>query len=179
MKFHPDKNAGDKDAEKKFQLLKEAKETLCEPERRALYDKWRNSGLQVSYKNWIGMKEHVVSFLICDIMWFSTWIAITSLMYTFFCLSRSNNLCTGRIRKQRIACCPKQVDRVSTLRIPKWDEHRRVELRCITGKWYTRTMSFHFSCSCTYLGWQRVFRVSSEYGMEKINDDIGTCMACL
>lgn len=59
MKFHPDKNAGDKDAEKKFQLLKEAKETLCEPERRALYDKWRNSGLQVSYKSWIGMKEHV------------------------------------------------------------------------------------------------------------------------
>lgn len=61
MKYHPDKNSGDKEAEKKFQQLKEAKEILCEPEKRQLYDKWRNSGLQISYKNWMGMKEHVVS----------------------------------------------------------------------------------------------------------------------
>lgn len=63
MKFHPDKNAGDKDAEKYFQQLQEAKEILCNPEKRLLYDKWRNSGLQISYKNWIGMKDHVVSLL--------------------------------------------------------------------------------------------------------------------
>lgn len=39
--------------------LQEAKETLCDPEKRAVYDKWRNSGISMSYKQWLGMKEHV------------------------------------------------------------------------------------------------------------------------
>nr|XP_019552006.2 J domain-containing protein [Aedes albopictus] len=59
LQHHPDKNAGDKDAEAMFQKLKDAKEVLCDPERRANYDKWRSSGIQISYKNWVGMKEHV------------------------------------------------------------------------------------------------------------------------
>uniref|UniRef100_A0A1Q3G347 J domain-containing protein n=1 Tax=Culex tarsalis TaxID=7177 RepID=A0A1Q3G347_CULTA len=59
LQYHPDKNAGDKDAEAMFQKLKEAKEILCDPEKRANYDKWRGSGIQVSYRNWVGMKEHV------------------------------------------------------------------------------------------------------------------------
>uniref|UniRef100_A0A1A9VVH1 J domain-containing protein n=1 Tax=Glossina austeni TaxID=7395 RepID=A0A1A9VVH1_GLOAU len=59
LQYHPDKNSGDKEAEAKFQKLKEAKETLCDPEKRANYDKWRNSGIAMSYKNWLGMKEHV------------------------------------------------------------------------------------------------------------------------
>lgn len=59
LKHHPDRNSGDKEAEKVFQQLQEAKEILCNPEKRLMYDKWRNSGLQISYKNWIGMKEHV------------------------------------------------------------------------------------------------------------------------
>lgn len=58
LQYHPDKNAGDKDAEAMFQKLKEAKEILCDPERRANYDKWRSSGIQITYKNWVGMKEH-------------------------------------------------------------------------------------------------------------------------
>lgn len=36
-----------------------AKETLLDPAKRANYDKWRNSGINISYKNWLGMKEHV------------------------------------------------------------------------------------------------------------------------
>ncbi|KAK6627952.1 hypothetical protein RUM44_010434 [Polyplax serrata] len=62
LQYHPDKNDGDKDAEAKFQKMKvgeEAKETLCDPEKRANYNKWRNSGISVSYKQWLGMKEHV------------------------------------------------------------------------------------------------------------------------
>jgi DnaJ homolog subfamily C member 12 len=47
--------------------LQEAKDILSNPEKRQLYDKWRNSGLQISYKNWIGMKEHVVrSFVLLE-----------------------------------------------------------------------------------------------------------------
>jgi DnaJ family protein C protein 12 len=100
LQFHPDKNAGNKQAEEKFQKLKvrtfnarnvkyvsnytiqllrsygipyvsgifkchfsssfqEAKETLCDPEKRINYDKWRKSGIAISYKQWLGMKEHV------------------------------------------------------------------------------------------------------------------------
>ncbi|XP_046745283.1 J domain-containing protein isoform X2 [Diprion similis] len=36
-----------------------AKETLCDPEKRLNYDKWRHSGISISYKQWLGMKEHV------------------------------------------------------------------------------------------------------------------------
>lgn len=40
-------------------LFQEAKETLCDPEKRSNYDKWRKSGISISYKQWLGMKEHV------------------------------------------------------------------------------------------------------------------------
>lgn len=40
-------------------VQKEAKETLCDPSKRALYDKWRNSGISMGYKQWLGMKDHV------------------------------------------------------------------------------------------------------------------------
>ncbi|XP_014253103.1 J domain-containing protein [Cimex lectularius] len=59
LQYHPDKNEGDKEAEAKFQKLKEAKEILTDPEKRKNYDKWLNSGIAISYKQWLGMKEHV------------------------------------------------------------------------------------------------------------------------
>ncbi|KAJ2950101.1 hypothetical protein O0L34_g11443 [Tuta absoluta] len=59
LQYHPDKNDGDKEAEAKFQKLKEAKETLCDPSKRALYDKWRQSGIAMGYKQWLGMKDSV------------------------------------------------------------------------------------------------------------------------
>lgn len=42
-----------------YLCLQHAKETLLDPAKRANYDKWRNSGINISYKNWLGMKEHV------------------------------------------------------------------------------------------------------------------------
>ncbi|XP_050294387.1 J domain-containing protein isoform X2 [Anthonomus grandis grandis] len=59
LQCHPDKHSGDKDMEEKFQLLNEAKDTLINPEKKALYDKWRNSGISMGYKQWLGMKDHV------------------------------------------------------------------------------------------------------------------------
>src|SRR5262245_51853829 len=40
VKFHPDKNPGDKAAEEKFKELGEAYEALADPQRRAAYDQY-------------------------------------------------------------------------------------------------------------------------------------------
>src|SRR3954452_20868667 len=40
VKFHPDKNPGDKAAEEKFKELGEAYEALSDPQRRAAYDQY-------------------------------------------------------------------------------------------------------------------------------------------
>ncbi len=40
VKYHPDKNPGDKTSEEKFKELGEAYEVLCEPQKRAAYDQY-------------------------------------------------------------------------------------------------------------------------------------------
>lgn len=46
MQFHPDKNPGDKKAEEKFKEITEAYDTLSDPKKRDIYDKFGHAGAQ-------------------------------------------------------------------------------------------------------------------------------------
>lgn len=56
---HPDKNPQDQAADKKFQLLQQAKDVLCDEEKRKQYDQWRHSGISMSYKQWVSLRDTV------------------------------------------------------------------------------------------------------------------------
>jgi molecular chaperone DnaJ len=46
MKFHPDRNQGDKEAEAKFKEIKEAYEILTDAQKRAAYDQYGHAAFE-------------------------------------------------------------------------------------------------------------------------------------
>jgi len=63
LKYHPDRNKGDKEAEEKFKEAAEAYEVLRDPEKRQIYDQFGHEGLQgTGFSGFHGFEDIFSSF---------------------------------------------------------------------------------------------------------------------
>lgn len=63
LKFHPDRNPGDKSAEARFKEISEAYQVLSDPEKRQAYDRYGHQGLSGSgFRPFTGFEEIFESF---------------------------------------------------------------------------------------------------------------------
>lgn len=58
-----------------FEKIQTAKDTLCDDEKRAMYDKWRHAGISMSFRQWCNLRgaAHTVrvystSFQFCELV---------------------------------------------------------------------------------------------------------------
>jgi molecular chaperone DnaJ len=63
MKYHPDRNPGDKEAEEKFKEAAEAYEVLSDPEKRDIYNRYGHEGLRgTGFQGFSGFEDIFSSF---------------------------------------------------------------------------------------------------------------------
>ena len=63
LKYHPDRNPGDKEAEDNFKEAAEAYEVLHDAEKRAIYDQYGHAGLEGSgFSGFGGFEDIFVEF---------------------------------------------------------------------------------------------------------------------